>query len=284
MSGEVRLVGTAHVGSRSREVVREVVREAEPDVVAVELDGRRYASIKQSAERSGFGVDMLAAVEEAEHRGIPLALIDRDVGVTLRRAWSGSSLLERLRIGFWFVLAFLGVGGVQDVDEVLENDGVEDYVEKVRGVAPGVAEALIDERDAVMARRLLELRDEGYTVVAVVGAGHERGIEEYLSHPGRLPGVPGGGRADVYERGDDVVVVLDLPGCVEESLEVGLRGGELVVEASAERPVGRYVLRGRPLTRRVGVEVPGGSVVRDTSYSDGVLRVRLRGGSSIEVS
>lgn len=283
MTGSVSVVGTAHVGERSREEVRTAIRELEPDIVAVELDWTRYSSLQESAERSGYGVDMLAAVREAERQGIAVALIDRDIGVTLRRVWKASSVLERLRMGAWFLLALLGVGGVRDVDEVLDG-GVEDYVERMRGVAPGAARALIDERDVVMASRLVGLREMGYEVVAVVGAGHEQGVRSYLDEPIDIPTVKTRIRADVYERGRRVVVKIDVPGCREETLDVELRDDELVVGYRTERVMGDFVVSGRSRCRKISVGVPSCSGVEEVGYSDGVLEVRLGRAGSIEVT
>jgi pheromone shutdown protein TraB len=60
-------------------------------------------------------------------------------------------------------------------------------MEEFRRFSPGGAEALIDERDAYIAHKLLALRESGYDVVAVVGAGHREGIERYLADPDSLP-------------------------------------------------------------------------------------------------
>jgi pheromone shutdown protein TraB len=60
-------------------------------------------------------------------------------------------------------------------------------MEEFRRFSPGGAEALIDERDAYIAHNLHELRERGYDVLAVVGAGHEAGIERYLDDPASLP-------------------------------------------------------------------------------------------------
>jgi pheromone shutdown protein TraB len=60
-------------------------------------------------------------------------------------------------------------------------------IEEFRYFSPGGAEALIDERDAYIAHRLVALREAGYDVVAVVGAGHRAGIERYLDAPETLP-------------------------------------------------------------------------------------------------
>ncbi|WP_276271691.1 TraB/GumN family protein [Haloarcula litorea] len=74
-----------------------------------------------------------------------------------------------------------------DVDDLTDTDVVSAMMEEFRRFSPGGAEALIDERDAFIAHRLVGLREAGYDVVAVVGAGHREGIERYLADPSTLP-------------------------------------------------------------------------------------------------
>jgi pheromone shutdown protein TraB len=74
-----------------------------------------------------------------------------------------------------------------DVEAMTDADVVTAMMEEFRRFSPGGAEALIDERDAFIAHRLVALRRAGYRVVAVVGAGHREGIEAYLDDPGTLP-------------------------------------------------------------------------------------------------
>jgi pheromone shutdown protein TraB len=74
-----------------------------------------------------------------------------------------------------------------DPDELTDTDVVTAMMEEFREFSPGGAEALIDERDAFIAHNLIDLREQGKRVVAVVGAGHQAGIEEYLEHPETLP-------------------------------------------------------------------------------------------------
>jgi len=80
-------------------------------------------------------------------------------------------------------------GGIEglDVDDLTDADVVTMMMEEFRQFSPGGAEALIDERDAFIAHRLVALREAGHDVVAVVGAGHRAGIEEYLADPSALP-------------------------------------------------------------------------------------------------
>jgi pheromone shutdown protein TraB len=74
-----------------------------------------------------------------------------------------------------------------DLDALTDTDVVTMMIDEFRRFSPGGAEALIDERDAFIARRLVALRDAGHDVVAVVGAGHRAGIERYLEAPASLP-------------------------------------------------------------------------------------------------
>jgi pheromone shutdown protein TraB len=79
------------------------------------------------------------------------------------------------------------MGEAFDPAELTDTDVVTAMMEEFRQFSPGGAEALIDERDAFIAHNLVELRAQGKDVVAVVGAGHRAGIENYLEHPESLP-------------------------------------------------------------------------------------------------
>jgi pheromone shutdown protein TraB len=74
-----------------------------------------------------------------------------------------------------------------DMAELTDKDVVTVMMEEFREFSPGGAEALIDERDAFIAHKLVALRAQGKNVVAVVGAGHREGIERYLANPETLP-------------------------------------------------------------------------------------------------
>ena len=283
MPEEVVLVGTAHVSEKSAAEVRDAVRKEDPDVVAVELDPRRYEKVKQQKDTT-YGGDMAAAVTEAEARGIPVVLIDRELSVTMRRFWEELSLFERIKTAGAVVAAFLGIGGVtvDEIDRAIEEDRVDGYVDDLREFSPGGARVIIDERDAYMASRLLELDGK---VVAVVGAGHEDGIRNYLENPNEIPDVPGDGYdtaadADVYESADDVLVLVDAPGFDKDDISVSLTGRRLEVEASGRNDFEqgyRFVGERRPDGFEASVPLPARPNAEDgeATYEDGVLRVLL---------
>jgi pheromone shutdown-related protein TraB len=213
----LRLVGTAHVSSASVALVREQIDEYAPDLIAVELCESRLKSLKrpddlansdllniinegrssmillQSAlaaqqRRMGIetgekpGAELLAAIEAADAAEIPHELIDRDVVITLRRAWRKMGLREK-----WRVLNALlwdeDDDEVVDFDEMLEDtDLLSAMMEEAKAVAPRAGEVLIDERDAYLAGRIQQIRGKG-RILAVVGAGHLSGIVDNLQKP-----------------------------------------------------------------------------------------------------
>ena len=212
----LRILGTAHVSSESVELVRNQIEEWGPDLVAVELcpsrmaaltepesldsedllkiikEGRSAMILLQSAlaaqqRRMGIssgekpGAELLAAVNAAEESDIPVEMIDRDVVITLRRAWRKMGMIEKWRI----LNALLWEEDDEEVsiDEVLGNsDLLSSMMEEAREVAPRAGEVLIDERDSFLAGRIQQIRGKG-KVLAVIGAGHLSGVIQNLGEP-----------------------------------------------------------------------------------------------------
>ena len=223
MSGEIIIVGTAHVSAKSVAEVNEVIERERPDVVAVELCRKRLESIKKKVPDelsakdllkgniyvllvqwllaflqrrigSSFGIDpgaeMLSAVEAAERMGVPIALVDRNIGITMNRLWMGMGIIEKFKILFTVFSSIFQVSKIEeelDLEKITQDDVVFDLIEEMRKLSPSIARFLVDERDAYMSYQLLKLRDAGRKVVVVVGAGHKPGITRYLNHPEALP-------------------------------------------------------------------------------------------------
>lgn len=212
---EFLLLGTAHISSRSVEEVREVIRGEKPDRVCVELDQARYSSLaeKNSWQKlnivdvlkngKGFlllanlvlssfqrrlglelgvspGEEMLTAVSMCQQDGIPFNLCDRDIQITLRRAWAKS--------GFWgknkMLAAMLGSIftneklSPEEIEKLKTKTTFQSMLDELAGYLPAVKEVLIDERDRYLATRIF--RAEGRKIVAVIGAGHVEGIARNL--------------------------------------------------------------------------------------------------------
>ena len=72
-------------------------------------------------------------------------------------------------------------------DQLSDADLVTAMVQQWCGSATDDARALADEREAYIAHRLVDLREAGHDVVAVVGAGRRARIADYLDSPTDLP-------------------------------------------------------------------------------------------------
>lgn len=218
------LVGTAHVLKASVEEVEEAIKEHKPDVVAVELDEKRYevlmnkkkweetpvtdmirggkaffflaqvflASIQRRLGKE-FGAEpgseMLAAIKSAEKNKIRVELVDRDITITMRKAWRTMGLREKFRLFWEFSKAMVGYSREEeeiDLEEIMNEDAITMMIEELREIAPSVTKILVYERDAYIAKKLSALSEEG-KVVAVVGAGHLKGIQENLSNIENTP-------------------------------------------------------------------------------------------------
>ncbi|KQC03352.1 MAG: conjugal transfer protein TraB [Methanoculleus sp. SDB] len=219
--GNIHIVGTAHVSKKSIEEVKAAMAEFSPDVVAIELDPGRFAALKHQGpepsvsdvlkggnfsqllvqwllaylqRRIGMdvgvepGAEMLVAIEEAEGREIPVALVDRDIRITLMRFWRTMSLWEKVKMGAALAASIAGFGQEEiNVDTLTEQDVITAALEEFRKYSPHGARALIDERDAYLAHQLRQLSHRYDRVLGIVGAGHVRGIVRYLENPASIP-------------------------------------------------------------------------------------------------
>jgi pheromone shutdown-related protein TraB len=208
---EIVVVGTAHVSRESVELVRSAVAELRPDAVCVELDAKRFEALSRpdrfqnldlreiirtrqlatlglnlalaSYQRSlgvalGVtpGAELLEAARCAEAAGIPVALCDRDIRITLRRAWRALSFWKRMLLVSTFGAALFEREQLSEADlrELRSTDVLSRLLQELGEAFPGLKTVLIDERDAFLAERIRET--PGRRLLAVVGAGHVAGL------------------------------------------------------------------------------------------------------------
>lgn len=214
------LLGTAHVSRASIDAVKAAIASGSYDTVAVELDAQRHRALtdpqamakldlfqiiregkiglvaanlalaayqRRLADQLGVepGAELKAAAIGATEAGLVLQLIDRDVGTTLKRAWSS--------LGFWGRSKLMaGLAGSLFANEQVDEEEIEklkqgDILEASFGEfatqTPQLFEAVIAERDRYMAARLREDARDGNSreVLAVVGAGHLKGLAVALA-------------------------------------------------------------------------------------------------------
>ncbi|MDY6864787.1 MAG: TraB/GumN family protein [Halobacteriota archaeon] len=217
--GNITLVGTSHVSEKSIEEVNEAIEQVRPDVVAVELCNGRFKALRgdvrdvsvrdvlggnnmyvfliqsilafiQRRIGASVGIDpgaeMISAIDKAEELGIELALIDRDIQVTLQRFWTEMGFFEKFRLLGAVIWSFIRGGEEIDLETITDEDVVDSLIKQLRKSSPTMARVLVDERDAYLASNLLDIAKEK-DVVAVVGAGHKEGILKNIKNPEAIP-------------------------------------------------------------------------------------------------
>jgi pheromone shutdown-related protein TraB len=215
---DVILVGTAHISRESAELVKRAIAEESPDTVCVELCRSRYESmtqrkawqetdlIKAIKDKKAFlllsnlmlasfqkrigqklgikpGQEMLQALETAEAVGAGIILADREIRVTLARTWRLMGLWTKVKL---FAEFLTSVGNLEeikeeDIEKLKEQDVLEALLAEIGESLPELRRILIDERDRYLAYKIRTA--PGKKIVAVVGAGHVPGIQQYWEKP-----------------------------------------------------------------------------------------------------
>lgn len=207
----VILIGTAHISQESVELVRLVIEQEEPDCVCLELDDQRYQALTQKERWQSLdlkevirkkqlstllinllmasyqkklggklgvtpGAELLVAANVAKIKQIPISLCDRNVRITLRRAWKSTSLWKKS-----YLLTSLLASVFDDTEiseekltELKRKDVLSKLMEELGESFPDLKRVLIDERDIFLAEKIKA--SPGKRLVAVVGAGHVEGI------------------------------------------------------------------------------------------------------------
>jgi pheromone shutdown-related protein TraB len=219
------ILGTAHVSRASVHAVEALLETEHFDAVAVELCASRAHGIrdpeafkqldlfqvirqgkagmvaaslvlgsfqKRLAAQYGIepGAEMKAAMDGADARNLPVWLVDREVGTTLKRAWRSVGFFQR----FGLLAGMLGSVfereeiAEADIEKLKESDLLESAFSEFATNSAPLYNALIAERDTFMAARLREngmrMDPDAPTrkVLVVIGAGHLKGMSEQLAH------------------------------------------------------------------------------------------------------
>jgi len=216
----ITLLGTAHVSRASAAKVRELLESGDFDAIAVELCPSRHNAIinadalarmnlfevlrkrktllvianlalgaYQQRMAMQFGTDpgaeMRAAVEGAREQGLPVLLVDREIAITMKRVYRGVGWWSRVKLIAGLVDSVLSRREISEaeIEKLKQGDMLESIVSQFAEEARELYIPLIEERDRYMSLRLAaESTGNGYRhILAVVGAGHLRGMREHLS-------------------------------------------------------------------------------------------------------
>jgi len=205
----ITLIGTGHVFKLSSQLLN-IFDSINPDVLCVELDNQRYQSLmmkqhdpeqyKQAAKNlpyiyrrlAGFqeemakrygvqpGDEMLTTINYAHTHQIPLVCIDMNAQNMFKKMIKDLSLSEKTR----FFLS--GIGSIfvpkKNIDKEVKNitNNVESYLSIIGKKFPTIKKVLIDDRNTYMTNNLLKLHQNYDNIIAILGDGHIKGIENLL--------------------------------------------------------------------------------------------------------
>lgn len=215
-SKSVILVGTAHISQESVAEVKKAIEENSPDCVAVELDSKRAAAIKEPKKyqelniikvltsheglfllcnlvlssyqkRLGIntgsapGTEMLTAMNEAEEKGITVLMCDRPLNLTLKRAWRINGFIDKIKLLSYLVASSFDTKTVssEEVERLKNKNEMDALMQELSLYLPKIKQVLIDERDFYLASKIYKA--EGNKTLAVLGAGHIAGVTHYLN-------------------------------------------------------------------------------------------------------
>ena len=209
---EIIILGTAHVSQKSVDLVKDVIAEEKPDTVCIELCDSRFQALTQKqkwqdtdllkvlkekkaslllaqfmlasiqrkiGKKLGIkpGEEMAQAIRSAEETDSKIHLADRDIRITLARAWHSVSFWEKLKLMAQFIASSFGADDIseEEVEELKNKDMLETLLSEIGEAQPQLKKILIDERDHYLTEKIRNA--PGQKVIAVVGAGHVPGIK-----------------------------------------------------------------------------------------------------------
>ncbi len=218
-SGIITILGTAHVSRASATTVKNLIHSGDYDAVAIELCENRYNSIvdpdalsridifdaiksgkipmitanlalgafqQRIADQVGIepGADMRNAITAANELELPIILIDRDIGITLKRIYRNIPWYQRFKLFGALMASVMSSQKIEEdeIEKLKQGDMLESTFTEFAEKEVNLFKPLIDERDQFMAAKLiLETSGKKYNnTLAVVGAGHLKGINNYL--------------------------------------------------------------------------------------------------------
>ncbi|MDD3423331.1 TraB/GumN family protein [Sphaerochaeta sp.] len=212
---QILLIGTAHVSKESVDEVELAIETEQPDHICLELDDGRMKNKDQEnawsnmdvkkviKENKGFlllanmalasfqkrmgdqsgsapGQEILSAAKLAKEKGIPYSLCDREIQVTFKRAWRKSNLWNKAKLIATIISAVFSNEKIseQELEDLKKADVMQNMMDEMAKELPSVKAVLIDERDRYLATSIYLA--PGQKKLAVIGAGHQRGIIKTL--------------------------------------------------------------------------------------------------------
>jgi len=208
------LLGTSHVSKDSQKEIIESIEKYTPKIVALELDLQRLKSLtekpnpnqkkpnmtkqikqlglfgflfvkvagsvqKNLAKKLGIvaGIDMKTGFDEAKSKEIPIALIDLDIRLTLKKM-SKLSFFRKIKMFYSIISGSLKKENRKmlkmDFNKVPDEKTILKMMKILQKSTPDLYKILIEDRNEHMSKKLINLSEKHpkENIIAIVGAGH----------------------------------------------------------------------------------------------------------------
>lgn len=191
------IIGTSHIARQSINEIKQAIEDKKPDIIALELDSKRFYAITHQSKKSGFpnlfkigikgflfsiigrwvqkrlgeqvgvepGDEMLAAINLAKKNKIKIALIDQDIEITLKRFSQALTWKEKFRILLDIIKGFLfkedEIKRLEldkiDLSKVPSKKIIKRLMQEVKVRYPNIYKVLVEERNIIMATTLKKI-------------------------------------------------------------------------------------------------------------------------------
>jgi pheromone shutdown-related protein TraB len=214
---KIKVLGTSHISQESVDQIKNTIKEFKPDIVAVELDLQRAQAIMSKVKRKmklgnamklglfGFlfyiigsisqkvlgektgqqpGVDMKTGIVEAKKAGAKVALIDRDISITLYRLSKRVPLREKSKLVFYLLFGGFSKNKINlDLTKVPKDKLVHKLISELSHKFPGFYRVLVAERDTYMQNQvqLISRKFPESKILIIIGAGHKEKMKKFVS-------------------------------------------------------------------------------------------------------
>jgi pheromone shutdown-related protein TraB len=167
------------------------------EILKIGVKGYLFAKIGQFVQQKlgkmvgmAPGSDMKTAILEAKRNKIKVSLIDQPIRITLKKFSKNLTWKERFRF-VWDIIKGLIMPKKQMAQFGLNNFNlstvpkaklIEKMMESLQGRYPSIYQSLVEDRNKYMVKKLVKLlqTEPKSKILAVVGAGHKKGMEELL--------------------------------------------------------------------------------------------------------
>jgi len=212
------IIGTSHISKQSVKEIKSFIETELPEIVAVELDKARLIQLMSENEekaslRSSFrvglagfafamigryaqkklgdvvgmkpGSDMKSAITLANKHKLKVALIDQNIAITLKKFSKAFGFKDIWQAVKDFILAIFQKKEDLirfDIRKVPSEKVIEELIGELQSKYPSIYDVLVHQRNKFMAKKLLHIvqKEPDKKILAVVGAGHVKGISEIL--------------------------------------------------------------------------------------------------------